>query len=457
MSAGAQGRISFYDESKIYLAAGLCVLPFSPQTKMPILDSWREFQDRRPTEPELAAWFAADLQLNIGFICGDISGGLVVFDFDHDADSIFSQFMAIVGDLVVGKQLPVIKSGKGYHVYARVPSAGRNTHLAVIPVSRKEKHILIETRANGGVIVGPPSIHESGRRYHVVQGQYPNIPILTADESDRIFAACRSFDKRPKPKPISNDHLWAYLNDDRRIEGLVEFAESGQAKSNRNKAAFWLATALIRSCADLAKCRQLVELFGSRCNPAMEQREVERLFTSAQHYASYQPPIRRLSSPPPPPHNTDDPNAILSNLAALDTKASDGGIYNVVALLIQHGHKAANFHAYLKHHQMDVPVFGIPAAAWENLDWFIDQWAGVLGHYRSLYVWLERDRLDQAEYIASLWGRHGFIVDTHDSPTSVQLQGGDGVDRLFTILGGHSYAWRSDEHEAAANGNEGSQ
>src|SRR5207244_803506 len=61
------------------LERGLSIIPLSEQKK-PLLERWKEFQTRLPTQEELAEWEAHGAPL-WGVITGAISG-VIVLDFD---------------------------------------------------------------------------------------------------------------------------------------------------------------------------------------------------------------------------------------------------------------------------------------------------------------------------------------------------------------------------------------
>lgn len=67
-----------------YLAAGLAVLPADKTLKRPVM-AWKDYQERRPTECEVKAWFS-NRHDAICLICGKTSGNLEVIDFDNHGE-----------------------------------------------------------------------------------------------------------------------------------------------------------------------------------------------------------------------------------------------------------------------------------------------------------------------------------------------------------------------------------
>src|SRR5215212_4472814 len=78
-------------------AAGLCVLPPSQDgLKRPGVGDWNRFQNKRPIEKVIHRWYSNPERTGIGLVCGDVSGGLELFEFE-DADS-FAAFARLLED-----------------------------------------------------------------------------------------------------------------------------------------------------------------------------------------------------------------------------------------------------------------------------------------------------------------------------------------------------------------------
>ena len=67
----------------MYLDQGYSVIPLRLDNKKPALNSWLEYQTRRPTDEEVYRWFGGSAKRNIGIITGAVSG-LCVVDLDSD-------------------------------------------------------------------------------------------------------------------------------------------------------------------------------------------------------------------------------------------------------------------------------------------------------------------------------------------------------------------------------------
>jgi hypothetical protein len=173
-----------------YACTGFSVIPVGLDKK-PGCD-WKPYQ-RWPAEPGLLRhWFGCKPGRrfpNIGLVCGRISGGLLVLDFDQDASLIYPAWCERVGS--IGRQLPVVETGKGLHVYLRTAAPGGNRKLALDDAGR----VRIETRGQGGYVLAPPSRHPSGKRYGWREGNHA-VPLLTETELDQVLAAAVFFDAR---------------------------------------------------------------------------------------------------------------------------------------------------------------------------------------------------------------------------------------------------------------------
>lgn len=119
---------------------------------------WQEYQHRLPTDAELAAWFRRWPDANVAIVTGEVSS-LVVIDVDpaHGGEESLQDMTDRFGPLA--ETLVARTGGGGRHFYFAAPADGR-----AMP-SRVALRPGIDVRAEGGLIIAPPSIHPSGRRY----------------------------------------------------------------------------------------------------------------------------------------------------------------------------------------------------------------------------------------------------------------------------------------------------
>jgi len=186
--------------ARAYVEAGLSVVKASKQSKIPV-DSWKEFQKRRPTLVEIDNFFRqvyANTALFI--ICGKVSGDLEVLDFDLQGEK-FEPWRELVEAKAPGlvERLLVQKTqGDGKHVAYRCPSATipGNDHLALRLIDGKPK-ALIETRGEGGGILADPTLG-----YETLQGDFCDLPVITPKERQILWEAALSQNEFIDPKKI---------------------------------------------------------------------------------------------------------------------------------------------------------------------------------------------------------------------------------------------------------------
>lgn len=135
---------------------GISVMPLHHRSKEPMLSTWREFQNRLPTDTEYQSWFASGWN-NYAVICGWCN--LVVLDFDtfqwFDLWRVFMQSQGM--NKILETSFKVITS-QGIHVYLQTshPEQGRK---------RIAKKSGIDVQGVGRYVVGPGCVHPSGTQY----------------------------------------------------------------------------------------------------------------------------------------------------------------------------------------------------------------------------------------------------------------------------------------------------
>jgi hypothetical protein len=166
---------------------GCSIIPIRPKTKKPALHTWARYQQARPDRETLMEWFKGP-ETSVGVICGDVSGGLVVRDFDQqDAYSHWATEFRGLAD-----SLPTVRTSRGCHVYARVRGS-----------TRTQRFTDGELRGDGAYVVCPPSLHSTGTHYRW-RGDPPTaIPFI--DSTERLLSpACREPSLRADPWPVSH-------------------------------------------------------------------------------------------------------------------------------------------------------------------------------------------------------------------------------------------------------------
>jgi hypothetical protein len=229
------------------------VIPIATDGSKQSVGSWKPYQTRFATEHELQQWFTSQQPCGIAIACGPISGNLSVIDFDYQAEQTYSQWFASVQQQLpdVSGQLFIIQTPRpGYHVWFRTeaePHAGQvlawtqpqqqfdSTGQPVQDADGSPVHtpqVLIELRSTGHYVIAPGSpaaTHPSGRPYRVLRGSCDTVPVLAADQAQRLLELARSYNQyqpqhvqrqpgqpyrgEPRPGDIYNQQtdLWQLL------------------------------------------------------------------------------------------------------------------------------------------------------------------------------------------------------------------------------------------------------
>ena len=142
---------SILDTALAYLKQGISITLSDPKSKRPIY-KWADFQKKLPTEAQIKAMFSAHPKAMLAIITGELSHILVV-----DCDS--AEAIQQVEDALPDSFEPIIAVSPrgGRHYYFACSNGKWQTKSAVLKN--------IDIRANGGVIVAPPSKNETGGQY----------------------------------------------------------------------------------------------------------------------------------------------------------------------------------------------------------------------------------------------------------------------------------------------------
>lgn len=145
------------DAALKYYEGGLSIIPDIPRGKRPDLPAWECFTHKRAARDTLVQWWREKPTRNIGIVAGEVSGGLVILDFD--AISAFEAFGSEFPDLM-DTRIHLSGSQRGYHCFYFV---------SIIPASAAFTTSFgrIEVKANGTQVVAPPSVHPSGNLYSI--------------------------------------------------------------------------------------------------------------------------------------------------------------------------------------------------------------------------------------------------------------------------------------------------
>jgi hypothetical protein len=228
-----------------YVSHGMSVIPILPHGKKPAIP-WKEYQQHPPTDKELVQWFGNGAKNNIGIVTGAISG-LAVVDLDSEQAFAFAK----------GKNLsptPTVKTGRGFHVYCKAKDGVRN-------FQQRDDLPDIDLRADGGYVVAPPSVHESGSLYGWVKGR--GLGEVEMTELPSWVLA----DKPEEKKPVRELY-------------------QGVGKGGRNKALARLAGSWVNDGGSLEEMKEQSLVWNSGNPEPLPPEEVERTVKSIyeRHY-----------------------------------------------------------------------------------------------------------------------------------------------------------------------------
>lgn len=186
--------------------AGLCVLPPKQDgTKAPFSKHWKKYQTQRPSREQVKAWVSDERVTGLGLVCGEVSGGLEVLDFDNlDA---YTKFCELAYDAGLQSLVERIEAGylertvNGVHWLWRCEEIEGNLKLARRANSDGEIKVLVETRGEGGYIICAPShgdVHPTKQPYRLVKGSFGGIVTLSPEERAEILNLARTLDELPR-------------------------------------------------------------------------------------------------------------------------------------------------------------------------------------------------------------------------------------------------------------------
>jgi hypothetical protein len=187
------------------IKAGISIVPIDHRTKRPAMHllptgedgkpTWKPYQSQIADEATVRSWFERGCKA-FAVVCGDVSGGLLVLDFDEPR--FYEAWRVSVGARADG--IPIQQTGGGgFQALMLCTGPGGNDKLAWMPDEREDagRAIAIETRGGGGYAVVPPSLHPSGNIYKMLVGSLTAIPAVEQSLADALVDAARNLDEAP--------------------------------------------------------------------------------------------------------------------------------------------------------------------------------------------------------------------------------------------------------------------
>lgn len=252
-----------------YLARGWSVVPAQGGGKRPLV-RWEAFQHRCPSEKEISGWFERWPDANVAIVTGKISD-LVVLDVDpqHGGDDSLTDLERRFAPLP--ETVEAISGGGGRHVYFAHPGDVLRNRVGLAPG--------IDLRGDGGMIIAPPSVHPSGRRYEWEVSHHPD-DVALAPLPSWLLTLVRG------ETPYLGHSLahWRAL------------VQQGVSEGTRNNTVASLTGHLLWHGVDPDVATELLLCWNRvRCRPPLSDQEVARtvesiLRTHRRHHADTGPP-----------------------------------------------------------------------------------------------------------------------------------------------------------------------
>lgn len=234
------------------LSLGFSVIPIKSRDKKPALNSWKEFQTRRPTEAEVRGWFA-DTALNVAIVTGAVSRVVVI-----DGDS-----PEAVSWLATNHPSPIRTStskGRKHFFFLHPGHAVRN--------GAKLAGMALDVRGDGGYVVAPGSVHSSGAIY-TEEGDWSEIDHLPTFQASWLAEKVQPL---VRPQEALDKRVRAYIA---ATPGAVQ-GQGGDAHT------FRMACKLVREFLlpdDLALA--YLADWNSKCSPPWSMMDLQKKITSA--------------------------------------------------------------------------------------------------------------------------------------------------------------------------------
>lgn len=235
-----------------YAEHGYAVIPVQRANKHPYIDEWQKIY---PNPDQVREWWKQWPDANIGIVCGQHSGGLVVVDVDvkngHHGDASLQYFQTLHGDF---PNTVTARSGTGgWHYYYHIP--GYRSARANIMDG-------IDSRADRSFVIVPPSINADGNPYYWEHG----VSLLDEDEVSE-----------------ANESVIALLNYNEKKESGEPYKVSEKIREGeRTSAMVSLLGKLVDIGLDPEEVRPMVQLVNEkRCDVPLTDEELDNeVFTA---------------------------------------------------------------------------------------------------------------------------------------------------------------------------------
>lgn len=294
------------DAALDYAARGWAVLPL--RGKLPAGELVPGgFKDASTDPATIEGWFGREEGLNVGIAC---RGDLAVIDIDPRSDPAGRAPAALLAELlpdgVPSGARVVATGGGGLHVYCAGPASG------------SKPQPWADLKGDGGYVVAPPSLHESGRLYAVTEEGAATLPPLPAHVA---------------PQP--------------RVAGEWKGRLAGDAirEGGRHVAITRIAGGMLRTLAPEDAQQTILAVNETRCVPPLPDGEVLRIVADLagkdarrDAAANGRPKLRTLdmgrmlTTPPPPIDWIAEPILARGHVTMLAGREGEGKSMLALAL-----------------------------------------------------------------------------------------------------------------------------
>jgi putative DNA primase/helicase len=197
-----------YSAATLALSEGLSVFPPAQDgTKRPD-GPWMHYQTEAPTTDELDQWYEGTGRTGVGVVCGAVSGGLEMLEFEGRAIGVIPEFKELCTAAGLFELFHRIATGYyettpsgGVHLLYRCEEVDGNTALA----RNEDGEILIETRGEGGFCITAPifgAVHPSGEPWTLRRGGFSTIVTISGTERHELHRLCRSLDRYQRERSV---------------------------------------------------------------------------------------------------------------------------------------------------------------------------------------------------------------------------------------------------------------
>ena len=296
------------------LALNLTLIPVEQRGKRPAV-AWKRYQTTPPTADELETWFGNGHHQNIGILTGATSGIVVVDTDSREAEAHADEHLPATPMMT--------QTAKGTHRFFRHPGAPVRNKARI---KTGDDRVHIDVRGDGGYVVGPGSVHETGAVYEMV-GTWPSTldalpvfdPAWLAPETSTVVESSQVIPRNNLTDQPDREHLLRRASAYLRATPPAVQGQGGDAHT------YQVACRLVRGF-DLAEheARDLLAEWNSTCQPPWSPRELDAKIDGALKYGTE--PIGARADQDMQPHNLSARVSGITRTSAHDTGPTESGI-----------------------------------------------------------------------------------------------------------------------------------